>query len=370
MDLSGMNYVRVSRQARTATCGGGALLRDFDLATARSGLGTTLGIVSSTGVAGLTLGGGLGWLMGRLGLACDNLISTRFVLTNGTVVVGGEADGQDADLAWCMRGAGSSMGIATELTFNLHPVRWVVAGSIAFPIGRAAETSKRLDALLRHGPDSLTVSPSFVNRKGEEVFILDICLYEGKKADQGSQYLSSIASFPYATRHTLRKRRYVDWQHALDDGSRSGLRSYWKTVDVESLDDCADIVAGAFAACPSRDTIVSFDHIHGVASRIPTRPSCLAERYSRLAVLINSNWRYTAGDRSNLDWADELWHALTASRPAHSAYGNYLPDSSRRRDQRVYGTHWTNVRRMRQRYDPVGALSYESEEAGEVTISE
>jgi FAD/FMN-containing dehydrogenase len=348
IDLRDLTEVSCDPERRLAEVQGGALLGDLDRASSQFGLATTMGIVSSTGVAGLTLGGGLGWLMGRFGLACDNLVGTRTVLPSGEVV---QVDDEvNPDLAWAMRGAGASFGVSISLTFRLHEVRDVLAGSLVFSLDSARTIFAGLDAIRTIMPIGITISPSFVFSRGTPVISLDLCAID--PSDSASiEVIQELRQTRGLLKDTVRRRPYAAWQSHFDESARDGLRAHWRNLNVDELaSDAVEAIAVAFAQAPSEASMISFDHMHGEAAR--SRENSCVLRKDQLVMLVNANWRSASEDVANVDWCNSLAGKLAELGANGMTYANYDGEREWRRDSRVYGDGVARLRELRRRYDP------------------
>jgi len=350
IDCSGLRRVDVDEGNRVATCDPGVLWGELDAATHAHGLATTGGIISDTGVAGLTLGGGLGWLMGLHGLSCDNLIESDVLLANGDLVVASE--GENSDLLWALRGGGGNFGVVTRFRFRLHPVSRVFAGSVVYPIGDCRQAMRRFAELGDASPDALTMSfVAATEPSGVKVASLDAC-YCGTRAG-GIVATAPLVAQEGVLRDTRRMMPYVQWQKAFNDPFRRGRRSYWKAQYVVDLSDAfADYVRDALETAPSPHTMLTIDHVHGAAARVPQDATAFAHRDLRYLFLLNTNWDEPKEDVANIEWTRRLFDALRAFGPA-SAYVNYLSVEGGIRTRDAYSPDtMTRLGAMKARYDP------------------
>jgi FAD/FMN-containing dehydrogenase len=350
IDCSTLRHVDVDEGNRLATCDPGVLWGELDAATHAHRLATTGGIISDTGVAGLTLGGGLGWLMGLHGLSCDNLIEAEVLLANGDLAVASEDDHKD--LLWALRGGGGNFGVVTRFRFRLHPVSQVFAGSVVYPIGNCRQAMRRFVALGDSSPDELTMSfVAATEPSGVKVASLDAC-YCGNRAG-GFAATAPLVAQQGVLRDTRGMMPYVQWQKAFNDPFRRGRRSYWKAQYVVDLSDAfADYVRDALETAPSPHTMLTIDHVHGAAARVPEDATAFAHRDLRYLFLLNTNWDEPSDDVINIEWTRRFFDELRNFGPP-SAYVNYLSVEGKTRTREAYSPEaMAKLRALKARYDP------------------
>jgi FAD binding domain-containing protein len=236
LDLSGMKAVRVDPEARTVRAEPGLTLGEFDHATQAFGLATTLGIVSVTGIAGLTLGGGLGWLNGRYGLTCDNLISAEVATADGQLLTASAQENDD--LFWAIRGGGGNFGVVTSFEYQLHPVGLVLAGGLAYPLSVAPRVLRFYEDFVKSAPDELSTAVSLaLTPTGQPIAIIAVC-YCGPLAE-GEQVLRPLRRFQPPVIDRIQPVPYTGLPSALDEGFPSGRLHYWKSGWLPRLTDGA-----------------------------------------------------------------------------------------------------------------------------------
>lgn len=359
IDLSSMTGVIVDPFRQRVTARPGVRLGELDRETQVHGLATPSGIVSDTGLAGLALGGGLGWLMGRFGLTCDNLIAANVVLLDGTLTQASEGDGGDSDLLWALRGAGANFGIVTAFTLAAYPVTTVLAGSIVYPIDVASEALKVFAAAAASFPDELTCSPALMtSRNGNLVLSIDVCC--SGKEQQGEDSLAELRAARLHISDNVSVRRYGAWQQYLDDPFRAGRRSYWKSTNFVDLShELIDLVVERFRTVPSAHTMLTFDHVHGAVRRVPKDATAFGSRHWAYAFLINSNWNERDVDSVNMSWTRELFADVTRAATGCGAYVNYLGSEGAGRSRSAYaGSDFERLRLLKLRYDPTNILNH------------
>lgn len=350
IDFHRLQNVFIDRRRRTANVGPGASWGVVDTATARHGLATPGGIISDTGVAGLTLGGGLGWLMGVHGLTCDNLRSARVVLADGTIMTASQYE--NADLFWGLRGGGGNFGVVVDFEFELHPVRDVYAGALTYPLTKAGLALRRLVDVGESAPDELTMSAILTTSPtGQKTVELDAC-YLGS-LERGQEATAGLVLGGPALSDTRRPQPYVDWQRAFDDPFRRGRRSYWKGLYVTRLDhELFELLEQAMETVPSPHTMLTFDHQHGAANRVPAGATAFSHRDKSWLLLINTNWDSTSDDDLNIEWTRSLFAQLEDFGPP-SGYVNYLSDEGASRVRAAYGVEtFDRLTKLKSKYDP------------------
>jgi FAD/FMN-containing dehydrogenase len=358
LDLGEMRAVNVDTQERIATVEGGALWRDVDVATAKAGLATTGGLISTTGVGGLTLGGGAGWLMRRYGLACDNLIGAHVVLADGRSVR--VAAGEHPDLYWGLRGGAGGLGVVTSLEFRLYPLAQVLAGLVIFPGDQSAAVMRRFRDLVHDAPDEfcgaavLTSAPPlpFLDTAwhGRTVCILALCWSGAVEA--GARFLEPIRRAGASLADVVAPTPYAQWQQMLDPSAPPGRFHYWKSVNFGSLSDGAiDLLAAAADARRTPFTELHVQHMGGAVARVPHSDCAFAHRDARFFV----NLIGAAADATDFDvlrgWIRDLYARLSAH-----ALPSRMPNFSDADDQdeiaRFGKDHARRLQELRVRYDP------------------
>jgi hypothetical protein len=285
IDLSQMRGVTVNEQTRVATAQGGALWHDVDVATARHGLATTGGLVSSTGVGGFTLGGGAGWLMRKHGLAIDNLLAADVVLGDGRFV---KASAEEhADLFWGLRGGAGGLGVITRFEFRLHPQTQVFAGVMIRPPSEARAALQIFRDFAREAPDDfcgmtvLAHAPPLpfldATWHGRPVVISALCW----SGDPGAaaRALEPVRKFGAPLVDHIGPMPYVQWQHLQDAGAPPGRFHYWKTASYTDLPaSVIETLASLSEDLPTPQTEIHVQHMGGAVARVPTRETAFAQR--------------------------------------------------------------------------------------------
>jgi len=353
IDLSPMQYVYVDSAARKARAAGGTLWGQFNRETQVYGLATTGGVVSSTGVGGLTLGGGLGWLMPKYGMALDNLLGVEVVLADGSVVRA-TAD-EHPDLFWAARGGGGNFGVASSFEFRLHDVGPTVNGGlVAWPVDRARDVLQLYRELAHEATDDLMLVAALIT--GPDAATKLAAIAAGHFGDKGvaETALQRIKSFGQPVVDAMGPLPYTDLNAMLDASYPSGARNYWKSHFCEDLNDGAiDALVDAFMRCPSPMGQIVIEHFHGAATRVPPTETAYALRSSGFNVLVLSQWKDAAEDASGQAWARESY-ASFAPFVGSSRYLNYL-DQDDVGDGALAAAYGPNLRRLqaiKHKYDP------------------
>jgi FAD/FMN-containing dehydrogenase len=359
IDLSLMKSVRVDPAAATARVEPGATLADFDKEAQEFGLATPLGINSTTGVAGLTLGGGMGWTTRKLGLTVDNLISADVVTADGKLVRASATE--NPDLFWALRGGGGNFGIVTSFEFKLHPLGpEVLSGLIVHPLEMAGELLPQFRRLAREAPEELTTW--VVMRKapplpflpaewhGKEVLVFAAC-YAGDMKE-GEKALKALRSLGKPIADVIAPHPFTAWQAAFDPLLTPGARNYWKSHDFADLPDAAiSAILKGVRELPSPECEVFIAHVGGAMARIPVNATPWPNRDAHFIMNVHTRWQDKAQDQACIAWARHLFKA-TAPFASDSVYVNFMPDDEDDRVEKAYGTNYRRLAEIKRRYDP------------------
>ncbi|THC41692.1 FAD-binding oxidoreductase [Massilia sp. Mn16-1_5] len=359
IDLSGMRSVQVAPHKQRAWVEGGALLRDVDHETQAYGLATPLGINSTTGVGGLTLGGGFGWLTRKHGMAVDNLVSADIV------TAGGERLHIDRDhhpdLFWAIRGGGGNFGVVTTFEFALHQVGpLVTAGLIVFPFAEARSLLRSyrdyveaLDdnisvwAVLRGAPP-LPFLPESVHGTG----IVALAFFSPQPVDQVQDALATVRGFGTPIGEHVGAVPYAAWQQAFDPLLVPPARNYWKSHNFNTLSDAAiDVVVDYAGRLPSTQSEIFLGLIGGAANTRPPDETAYPHRKALYAMNVHTRWDTPSEDASCLAWAREFFKAA-APHAAGGVYINFLNEDEVDRIAEAYGPNYARLRQVKAQYDP------------------
>lgn len=353
IDLAEMKGIHVDPRARTLRAQGGVSWGELNREAAAHGLAVTGGAVSTTGIAGYTLGGGLGWLMGVHGLAADNLLSVQLVTANSEIL---EVTARShPDLLWALRGGGGNFGIAVSLEYKLHPLREVVGGIIAHPFGAARDALRFYREFTQAGvPDELMVWAGLIGApdgSGAKLAVFAVCHAGDREQaerdiaplrEYGAPVLTQVGPMPYPVMNTL-----------LDEGFPKGALNYWKANFVRSLDDeLIDIAVEHFNRTPSPLNGLLFEHFHGAVTRVGAADTAVPHREEGYNLLMPSVWVDPADTDANIAWTRETYGAM---RPffRDARWLNYLDDDDKTDAVRsAYGLNYDRLIELKRQYDP------------------
>jgi len=354
-----MKNVRVDAEEKRAYVDPGATLADLDEATQRHGLATPVGINSTTGIAGLTLGGGFGWLTRKHGLTIDNLVSADLVTANGRKLKANEKD--NADLFWALRGGGGNFGVVTAFEFALHPVgREILAGLIVFPFAQAKQVLAQYREFAYSAPEEISVwvvlrqAPPLPflpqNVHGKEVVVLPI-FYCGAIA-QGQKFIERLRSFGDAHGEHIGAQPYTEWQKAFDPLLTRGARNYWKSHNFTELSDGALAAIIEYAGrLPSPQCEIFVGHIAGAANHVAPDAMAYAHRDAKFVLNVHGRWDSAAQDTNCIGWARDFF-AASAPYASAGAYVNFMTAEESDRVAAAYGSNYDRLVQIKKRYDP------------------
>jgi FAD/FMN-containing dehydrogenase len=359
IDLSLMKSVRVDPIARAARVEPGVTLGEFDREAQAFGLATPLGINSTTGVAGLTLGGGFGWLSRGLGLSIDNLLSADVVTANGELLRASEQE--NPDLFWGIRGGGGNFGVVTSFEFKLHPVGpELLAGLIVHPLDDAKEVLRFHREFMATVPDELTCW--FVMRQapplpflppewhGKEILALAVC-YNGDIAE-GERIARPLREFGRPIADVIGPTPYVGWQTVLDPLLAPGARNYWKSHDfADTSDGLIEVMMDHARRIPDPQTEIACAQLGGAVSRVPRSATAYNHRDGQYVMNVHGRWSDPAKDEACIAWARSLWQAA-APFATGSVYVNFLTQEEGGRVREAYGENYERLVALKNKYDP------------------
>jgi UDP-N-acetylenolpyruvoylglucosamine reductase len=346
IDLSDMRKIQIDPVKRVARADAGLTLGEFDKAAQAVGLATTLGTEPTTGIAGLTLGGGLGWLMGKYGLACDNLRAVELVTADGrTLTVN---DMTNEDLYWAVRGAGANFGVVTSLEYQLHPVGMVLSGVVKYPPERLREVLKFYREFTSALPDEVSVEVGIIPGTNAPTPSIAACycgdLHNGEKA------LKPLRSFGPQLVDAVRPMPYIQMQ-ALGAVPSGHLSTFVRSGFLPNLGDAViDVIAENAAAVPPMGGSFIIEHLHGAVCRVGQTDSAFPQRIPSYNFALHAFWR----NRSEADrlkkWGYAFWESM---RPfvGDSVYSNYLGDEGQDRARAAYGANYQRLVALKNHYD-------------------
>jgi FAD/FMN-containing dehydrogenase len=352
IDLSAMKAISVNPARRTVTAEAGVTWGELNRETQKHGLATTGGVVSTTGIAGLTLGGGFGYLAGKYGLAVDNLNSAAVVTAEGEVLVASELE--NADLFWAIRGGGGNFGAVASFEYQLHPVGpKIAAGLIAWPISQAREVLDLYREFTTAAPDELGAGAALLCAPGSDVKIVGIIAAHCGSLADGQAAVRRIKEFGSPLLDTIDSMTYCDLNTMLDNLYPEAALYYWKSTFLSEFSGKATgAMIESFQTCPSPLSSIILEYWHGFGTRIPRDQTAFPHRSEGHNFLILSEWKEPAETAPNIDWTRKTFAAM---QPFSSAgrYVNYLDQDDGSTDiSSAYGANYARLSEIKAKYDP------------------
>jgi FAD/FMN-containing dehydrogenase len=359
IDLSLMRSIQIDQATRTARVGAGCTLGDVDRTTQGYGLATPLGVNSTTGIAGLTLGGGFGWLSRRLGLTIDNLLSAEVVTAEGEIVRASARE--NPDLFWAIQGGGGNFGIVTSFEFQLHQIGpEVLSGLVIHPLASARE-------VLRFYRDFLPATPEefacwFVLRlapplpflppewHGKPILALAMC-WSGDIAE-GERVAAPLRGFGKPLADVVGRAPYADWQTALDPLLTPGFRNYWKSHDFRELSDgLIDVLLAYAGKIPDPNSEIAYAQLGGAISEVPQQATAYGHREAQFAMNVHGRWADEEMDEACIGWARDLFKSA-APFATGAVYVNFMTQDEGERVRAAYGPNYERLVQLKRKYDP------------------
>lgn len=359
ISLRNMRAVKVDVDGQEADVEPGVTLGELDAATQEYGLATPVGINSTTGIAGLTLGGGFGWLSRKHGLTADNLISAELVTAQGEVLTVSAAE--NSELFWGIRGGGGNFGIVTSFKFQLHSIGpEVLSGLIVYPFSEAGPVLRNYREYVASAPDEVTVW--VVMRKapplpflpeevhGTEVVIL-AALYAGEMSD-GEEAFKALRAFGDPIADVISPHKFTDFQAAFDPLLTPGERNYWKSHDFLALSDgLLDATLPFVEALPSDACEVFFAQMGGATNRVPADATAYRHRDAEFIMNVHGRWSDAGEDERCIAWCRDLFQATTPFATG-GVYVNFMTEEERDRVESAYGDSYQRLVALKNQYDP------------------
>jgi FAD/FMN-containing dehydrogenase len=359
MDLSQMRSVRIDPGAQRAYVEPGATLADFDHEAQAFALATPVGINSTTGVAGLTLGGGFGWLSRRFGMTVDNLRAADVVTADGELLHASPASHED--LFWAIRGGGGNFGAVTMFEFQLHAVGpQIYGGLVVLPMQQARDALQAYREAVKSMPEELTVwgvlrqapplpfLPADVH--GQPVAVFAVC-YSGP-VENGPAVVEPVRRFGTPHGEHLGAMPYVAWQKAFDPLLTPGSRNYWKSHDFSDLSDgLFDTLIEAASHLPSPQCEIFLGQLGGRAGRVPADAMAYSNRNANYIINVHSRWEDPADDAACIGWARDFFDKATPF-SLGSVYVNFMTEEESSRVRAAYGPNYARLAAIKGRYDP------------------
>lgn len=358
VDLAGLRSVRVDPARRTARAEGGTTWSEFDRETQAFGLATTGGAISHTGIGGLTLGGGLGWLAGKHGLACDNLLSVDLVTAEGTMVTA--SAGENPELFWGLGGGGGNFGVATSLEYRLYPVGPLLAGPIMYPFAQAQQALQLYRDFATSIPDEVnTIAALMTSPEGDPLAAV-VLSYNGS-IDAGEKVFQPLRGFGAPVADLVAPMPYRQLQTLFDEAFARGRRYYFKSNFTRAIsDDAIATLVEQFATAPSKMSMVYFQQLGNAANRIGASDTAFSHRDALCEWGCDAVWLDPSEDAANIAWARQVAEAM---RPftSGSDYVNHIgleTEEGADRIKAAFGANYDRLVGLKNRYDPTNLFRH------------
>ena len=349
IDLSSMKGLRVDPTRRRAQAQPGLKLGEFDRETQSFGLATPMGIVADTGIAGLTLGGGIGWLNGKYGLACDNLVSADVVTADGRFLTASATE--NADLFWALRGGGGNFGIVVSFEYQLHPIGQVIGGAVLHPLEKAKEVLRFYREFTSSCPDELSTMTALLPAP-DGTPVAAIAVYYCGSLKEGEKVLQPLRSFGSPLLDFIGPKSHVEVQSMFDAWFPPGRQHYWKSNFIGEVSDTViETFVDHMARKPSGSTLAYLEHVHGAASRVPVTDTAFPHRLEHHDFAIISQWDEPADAEQNVSWTRGFWEAMQAD-AEEAVYVNNLGEEGEERVRAAYGPNYDRLAALKKKYDP------------------
>ena len=349
IDLSAMRGVRVDPDRRTARVQGGATLADVDRETHRFGLAVPLGVVSRTGVGGLTLGGGVGWLVRKYGLTCDNVLSFEVVTAEGRTLTASAEE--NPDLFWALRGGGGNFGVVTSFVYRAHPVSTVLGGLVVHARDQAGPVLRHYRHVMQSAPDELTAYAGFITTPDGVPAVAVIACHCGEEAE-AERAMRLLREFGHPLLDAIQRMPFPTMQQLLDDAFPDGTYNYWKSTFIRDLsDEVIDLLVEHASRARSPLSAVVVELYGGAADRVGDADTAFAQRRAGYDVGIMAQWTEPPETDEHTAWARGLSQALEP----HSSGGyllNFLGEEGEDTVRRAFGGNYPRLAELKRRYDP------------------
>jgi len=354
IDLSGMKGIHVNAKNRTARVQGGATLGDLDRETHVFGLAVPAGIMSKTGIAGLALGGGVGWLVRKYGLTCDNVLSFDIVTADGKPRLASSKENED--LFWALRGGGGNFGVVTSFEFHAHPVSTVLGGLIIYPRDRAAEVLRFYREFTQSAPEELTVYAALIHTPEGVPAVAVVACYCGDLTE-GQKVLEPLRSFSSPIADAIQPMAFPEMQTLLDGAFPDGNHNYWKSTFLRELsDDAIALLVEHANRATSPLTGIVIEYYGGAASRVGVAETAFAQRQAQYSLIFLAQWTKPGESQLHIEWARTSADSI---RPfsSDSYYLNYLGEESEDTIKAAFGPNYERLMAVKKKYDPENFFS-------------
>jgi FAD/FMN-containing dehydrogenase len=354
IDLSLMKKIEVDPENRIASVQPGVRLGEFITETEKYGLVSPTGTASDTGIAGLTLGGGYGWLVGKYGMAVDNVVGAEVVTADGRVLRA-NAD-ENSDLYWAIRGGSSNFGVVTLFEMRLHPLSQVLGGMLIHPFDRARDVLRYYREVTSSIPDELSVFTALLtDPEGHKAIAIALC-YAGD-IEEGEKVIAPIRAFGPPLADLIKPMPYSEMNTLIDAALPPGLQQYWKWNGVRELtDDAIDTIVEHFARVPSPRSIILIEHLHGAAARVAPAATAFPHRDAPYTLVTLSLWEDPADSEPHIAWSRSL-SAATEPVSTGGVYVNGVTDKDEKA-QATYGVNYDRLAMIKRKYDPMNLFRH------------
>jgi FAD/FMN-containing dehydrogenase len=365
IDFSNMKKVTVDSNKKIAFVEPGATLKDFDGEVQKYGLATPVGINSTTGIAGLTLGGGFGWLTRKYGMTVDNLLSADVVTIDGKKLRASEKE--NADLFWAIRGGGGNFGVITQFEFRLYQVGpEILSGLLVFPFKLAKSVLKQYRDFIQTTPPEFNVwvvmrkapplpfLPEEVHVK--EVLVLAICVVSD--FDEGEKLIELLRGFGGPVGEHIGRMPYTNWQQAFDPLLTPGARNYWKSHNFMELKDGAiDLMVEYSGKLPSQNCEIFITYLEGKSNSVPVNAMAYPNRDLKYILNVHGRWEDAKQDKECINWARDFFNE-TSKYASAGAYVNFMTEEENERVAKAYGQNYDRLVQIKKKYDPDNLLRH------------
>jgi hypothetical protein len=349
IDLSSMKGIHVNSKRHTARVQGGATLGDLDRETHVFGTAVPAGIVSKTGIAGLALGGGVGWLVRKYGLTCDNVLSLDIVTADGKPRVASADENQD--LFWALRGGGGNFGVVTSFEFRVHPVSTVLGGLVMYPRDSAVEVLRFYRDFTQSAPEELTAYAALLHTPDGIPAVAVITCYCGDLTE-GEQVLKSLRNFGSPMADTIQPLPFPQMQTLLDAAFPDGNQNYWKSTFLREFSDDAIVMLVEHAnRATSPLTAVVIEYYGGAASRVGVSETAFAQRQSQYSIVFVAQWTNPLESQLHIDWARASADSIYPF-SSGAYYLNYLGEEGEDTIKAAFGPNHGRLMAVKKKYDP------------------
>ena len=349
LDMSKIKGIQIDVENRTATADPGLTLGDYDKATTAQEFVSPLGIVSKTGIAGLTLGGGMGWLMGKYGLACDNLIGAEVVTAEGATIWASEKE--NADLLWGLRGGGGNFGVVTKFQYRLYPLEPMLGGLLIHPVDKAKDLFRFYREATQDLPDEVIVYAAMLTAPDGNPVSAMVVAHMGDPA-KGEKALAPIRAFGPPVADTVAVVPFVQHQSMFDDAYPRGQFHYWKSGFMNTVtDEAIDALVEQFQRRATPLTHFVLEHMHGAATRVPQTAAAFPHRTPSYNLGAFSIWDNAKDEDASREWVGGFWQAAKPHLTG-GVYVNYLGQEGADRVREAYGPNFDRLAALKKKYDP------------------